>query len=327
MADTVTSNYGWVKPEVSASNDTWGTKLNADLDSIDSKIKSLDTLTAAAKATPISADFIGVFDSAAANVIKKTTLGQLAAVLPAMFTTVPLANGGTGGTSASTARTNLGLGSAAVQNESYFALATRTLTAGNGLSGGGDLSANRSFALDFSELINYGAFDLTAKWGISGNVRVIMFNTDGDEHARLTPDAFRQVVSVPSDATFFTAGEGLTGGGSLAADRTIDMGTPSSVTTSSTNSTTAGSHTHAIGFTPALFKTGTGTDDTDLPVGSIVLADRNAQSVPRNGDPGAALRLGPGTNDYMIGGSGTVMSGTWRCRGTDTDIVLVQRVA
>jgi len=47
-------------------------------------------------------------------------------------------------------------------------------------------------------------------------------------------------------STSVTAGDGLTGGGQLTANVTVTMGTPSSITSSSTNSVTSTSHTHAI---------------------------------------------------------------------------------
>jgi len=48
-----------------------------------------------------------------------------------------------------------------------------------------------------------------------------------------------------------TAGAGLTGGGSLSADRTLALGTPSTISTSSSNSVSSTSHTHALSIPAA----------------------------------------------------------------------------
>lgn len=127
---------------------------------------------------------------------------------------------------------------------------TRTITAGNGLTGGGDLSANRT--------LNVGAGT-----GITVNASDVALNTAN------TRNADHAAISV-------LAGNGLTGGGTIEANRTVTLGTPATLTQATDNTATASSHTHAVGAGIARFASAVG--------GAVTVSTADPSGTPADND-------------------------------------------
>lgn len=66
MADVPTANYGWIKPDVGGSDDSWGGKLNTDLDGIDTTVKSVSTVASAAYPASNPSSFVNAAGAASA---------------------------------------------------------------------------------------------------------------------------------------------------------------------------------------------------------------------------------------------------------------------
>lgn len=105
---------------------------------------------------------------------------------------------------------------------------TRTLTAGTGLGGGGDLSADRTFNINYdnSTIGVNGTDQIFVKDGGITNTQVSATAAIAWSKIDKTGAAASDVGAVPTSRTI-TAGTGLTGGGDLTANRTlaVDVGT------------------------------------------------------------------------------------------------------
>lgn len=166
MADGSTTYYAFTLPEVGASEDSWGTKLNANWTSVDTELNDLETL----KADLAAPTFTGVPAAPTAAVDTNTTqlattafvVAQLANDLavyaplasPAL-TGNPTAPTQTTGNNTTRLATTAFVQAQLANDLASYVPTSRTLTAGNGLTGGGDLSANRSFAIDEATAAEY----------------------------------------------------------------------------------------------------------------------------------------------------------------------------
>ena len=88
MADTTTTTYGLTKPEVGASTDTWGTKLNNDLDLIDDLLDgttaiapNLSTLTIGGTAVTATAAELNILDGVTATASELNVLDGITATV------------------------------------------------------------------------------------------------------------------------------------------------------------------------------------------------------------------------------------------------------
>lgn len=102
-----------------------------------------------------------------------------------------------------------------------------TLTAGVGLSGGGDISSNRTFTVDLNELttetsIASDDFIAMVDNSDSGSGKITFANFEGDlNHDNLT--GFVSNEHIDHTSVTLTAGVGLSGGGDISANRTFTV--------------------------------------------------------------------------------------------------------
>lgn len=107
--------------------------------------------------------------------------------------------------------------------------AARQIIAGNGMSGGGALDSNRTLTLGTPSAITKDSTN----------------SVSATSHTHQLSVSAADIGAAPATSSI-VAGNGLTGGGTLASSRTLTLGTPGTLTAATSNAVQASSHTHAI---------------------------------------------------------------------------------